>query len=78
VKATFLPIPFPSTSGVLPINPVMVPSSEGLTAIRSIPDKPKLAEAWDAVKDKAKFTDTSRGADIVGVSSAFRILFYCS
>ena len=55
----------------------MIQPSEGLPVIHPIPDEPALAEAWNAVKDKAKFAST-RGADIVGVSSALRILFCCS
>jgi hypothetical protein len=71
------PIPLPATSGILATNTVMIQPSEGLPVIHPIPDEPALAEAWNAVKDKAKFAST-RGADIVGVSSALRILFCCS
>jgi hypothetical protein len=78
VKATSLPIPLPATSGVLPTNLVMVSPPEGLPAIRPNSDEPELAEAWNAVKDKAKSANTNKALDIVGVSPALRILFYRS
>jgi hypothetical protein len=78
VRTTSLPIPLPPTSGVLPTNLVMVSPPEGLPAIRPNSDEPELAEAWNAVKDKANSTNTNKAPDIVGVSLALRILFYCS
>ena len=62
-----LPMPLPTSPGVVLTNLAMVPPLEMIPAIVPAPDN--LAEAWDAVKNDPNIAKTSRGLDSVGSSS---------
>ena len=67
-----IPVPMPA-----PSNPrfsltnlailAVVPPAEAMPYISPVQNK--LVEAWDAIKDDPKISDTNRGLNTVGVSS---------
>ncbi len=59
-----LPMPLPTSPGVVLTNLTMVPPPEMIPAVVSAPDK--LVEAWDAVKADPNIAKPSRELDSVG------------